>query len=93
MTGRAAGNLLTRTTAILATAFMVTSLVLAVLANTRSAPPSVLDQPLPLTAPAPVGGGNRLRRPATPRRRPRHLWRVSAGSIIWAGRRSPGPFP
>ncbi|MBW7849037.1 MAG: preprotein translocase subunit SecG [Rhodospirillales bacterium] len=62
MTGRAAGNLLTRTTAILATAFMVTSLVLAVLANTRSAPPSVLDQPLPLTAPAPVGGGQ----PAAP---------------------------
>lgn len=36
MTGRAAGNLLTRTTAILATSFFVTSLVLALLANSRT---------------------------------------------------------
>jgi preprotein translocase subunit SecG len=36
MSGRAAGNLLTRTTAILAACFFVTSLVLAILANTRT---------------------------------------------------------
>jgi len=36
MTGRAAGNLLTRSTAILGGAFFLTSLVLAVIANTRS---------------------------------------------------------
>ena len=60
MTGRAAGNLLTRTTAILATAFMVTSLGLAVLANNREAPASILDQPLPqVPAPAaPQGDAN-----------------------------------
>ena len=43
MTGRAAGNLLTRTTAILAVAFFSTSLLLAVLADNRSEPTSILD--------------------------------------------------
>ena len=43
LTGRAAGNLLTRTTAILAGSFFVTSLVLAVLANTHS---KTTDSPL-----------------------------------------------
>lgn len=37
MSSRAAGNLLTRVTAILATAFFITSLVLALMANNRSA--------------------------------------------------------
>lgn len=37
MTSRAAGNLLTRITAILATAFFITSLALALMANNRSA--------------------------------------------------------
>lgn len=46
MTGRAAGNLLTRTTAILAGAFMLTSLGLAILANQRAEPGSLLDQPV-----------------------------------------------
>ncbi|CAA7623115.1 preprotein translocase subunit SecG [Magnetospirillum sp. UT-4] len=36
MTGRAAGNLLTRTTAILAGAFFLTSLGLAIIANNRT---------------------------------------------------------
>ena len=36
MSGRAAGNLLTKTTGILATGFFVTSLSLALLANARS---------------------------------------------------------
>lgn len=53
MTGRAAGDLLTRSTAIVAGCFMVTSLTLAILAaNTRSTG-SLLDQPVPAnTAPA-----------------------------------------
>lgn len=49
MTGRAAGNLLTRTTGILATGFFLTSLGLALIANARSQPSSIMD-----TAPAPT---------------------------------------
>jgi len=45
MTGRATANLLTRATAILAAGFMVTSLVLALLASATRAPQSILDQP------------------------------------------------
>ncbi len=46
MTGRQAGNLLTRTTALLATVFMITSLALAVLGGYDSHMPhrSILDQ-------------------------------------------------
>jgi preprotein translocase subunit SecG len=44
MTGRAAGNLLTRTTAILATSFFITSLVLALLANSRTGGGSPFDK-------------------------------------------------
>jgi preprotein translocase subunit SecG len=51
MTGRAAGNLLTRATGILAALFMVTSLVLALLANNRPQARSIMEQGLP-TAPA-----------------------------------------
>jgi preprotein translocase subunit SecG len=54
MTGRAQGNLLTRVTAVLAAAFMATSLILAILASQDRKPRSVLDQgvtPLP-SAPA-----------------------------------------
>ena len=56
MTGRASSNLLTRTTAVLATGFIATSLLLAIVASYSRAPSSILDQPVP-TAPAP---------PATP---------------------------
>lgn len=42
--GRSQGNLLTRTTAILATAFIITSLVLAILAGHDPEPASILDQ-------------------------------------------------
>ena len=55
MSGRAAGNLLTRTTAILATGFFLTSLGLALLANNRTQPSSIVDQapaPQEQTAPA-----------------------------------------
>ena len=44
MTGRAAGNLLTRTTAILATGFFITSLGLALIANSRSQGESFMDK-------------------------------------------------
>ncbi len=44
MTGRAQSNLLTRATAILAAAFMATSLTLAILASQDRKPQSVLDQ-------------------------------------------------
>lgn len=45
MTGRSAANLLTRTTAILAACFMLTSIGLTILANRSSDRGSILDQP------------------------------------------------
>ena len=51
MTGRASSNLLTRTTAVLATGFIATSLLLAIVASYSRAPSSILDQPA-ATAPA-----------------------------------------
>lgn len=50
MTGRAAGNLLTRTTAILAACFFATSMLLAVMADTRG-PRSILDGAEPTDLP------------------------------------------
>jgi preprotein translocase subunit SecG len=44
MTGRSTGNLLTRTTLILAAAFFTTSVLLVWLSNTSGAPRSLLDQ-------------------------------------------------
>ncbi|OAN52889.1 preprotein translocase subunit SecG [Paramagnetospirillum marisnigri] len=55
MSGRAAGNLLTRTTAILAGTFFVTSLGLALLANSRTGGGSPFDrinEAAPVAAPA-----------------------------------------
>jgi preprotein translocase subunit SecG len=54
MTGRSTANLLTRTTAILAGAFFLTSVLLVVLSNRGSAPHSLLDQGAPTTQEAPV---------------------------------------
>ncbi len=51
LTGRGTANLLTRATAILAAAFMVTSLTLSILADGSSEPTSILDD-LPVTAPS-----------------------------------------
>ena len=56
MTGRAKGNLMTRTTAILAAAFMITSMVLAIMAGNMTKS-SIVDevtteQPAATTAPA-----------------------------------------
>src|SRR5580704_16929958 len=51
MTGRSTSNLLTRATAILAAAFMTTSVLLVVLHNREHAPRSILEQGAP-AAPA-----------------------------------------
>jgi preprotein translocase subunit SecG len=53
MTGRGTANLLTRTTAVLGTAFMVLALVLAMLGKGQAPRGSILDAPSS-TAPAPV---------------------------------------
>src|SRR5690348_898281 len=47
MTGRSTANLLTRTTAILAAGFFLTSIALAVIAARSRAPNSVIDQTVP----------------------------------------------
>jgi preprotein translocase subunit SecG len=55
LTGRGAANLLTRTTAILAGAFMLTSLVLAFMAGQMKQSGSILDVPVEeQTQPAPA---------------------------------------
>ena len=46
MTGRGAANLLTRSTAILATSFMATSILLAILVGSGRESGSILDQPV-----------------------------------------------
>jgi preprotein translocase subunit SecG len=62
MTGRGQANLLTRATAILATAFFVTSLVLSILAGYETSGGSVFDRVAPApggqTAPAGPGSGS-----------------------------------
>jgi preprotein translocase subunit SecG len=58
MSARGTGNVLTRTTAILAAAFFATSIILTVLTRFADRPASILDN-VPAantTAPAPVGG-------------------------------------
>ncbi|HYD64692.1 preprotein translocase subunit SecG [Azospirillum sp.] len=56
MTARGTANLLTRTTAILAGCFMVTSIVLAIMAGATGKPTSIIDtipaQPVQQQAPA-----------------------------------------
>jgi preprotein translocase subunit SecG len=54
MTGRTTANLLTRITAVLAAAFMVTSVLLVVLNNRQRAPHSIMDQSSPAVPPAPA---------------------------------------
>src|ERR1700674_5248259 len=48
MTGRSTANLLTRTTAILAALFFLTSIILVVLGNAARAPRSIVDEGAPL---------------------------------------------
>ena len=52
MSVRGTANLLTRVTAVLAGGFMVTSIVLAIMAGTHSKPRSILDTPAGTAAPA-----------------------------------------
>ena len=60
MTGRSAGNALTKTTAVLAGCFFATSLLLSILAGQHGGPPSILS-------PAGQGGGLApLQMPAAP---------------------------
>ena len=53
MTGRSTANLLTRVTAVLAAAFMTTSILLVVLHNRDRAPRSIIDQGAPASPAAP----------------------------------------
>jgi preprotein translocase subunit SecG len=55
MTGRSAGNALTKTTAVLAAAFFATSLSLTIIARNTSTPASIFNQ-----AGTPVQGGGAL---------------------------------
>ena len=69
MTGRSAANMLTRTTAILAGAFMVTSLVLSLMASGQRSTGNLLDktQDTPAaTAPAPASEPAKPAEPAAP---------------------------
>ena len=54
MTGRSTANLLTRVTAVLAAAFMTTSILLVVLHNRDRAPRSIIDQGAPASPTAPT---------------------------------------
>ncbi len=56
MTGRSTANLLTRTTAFLAAAFMTTSILLTVLGGGDERPASIVDE-LPSSAPVEEGAG------------------------------------
>ena len=51
MSSRGAANLLTRTTAVLAAGFMLTSVLLAIVSGTHSEPTSILDVPATTTDP------------------------------------------
>jgi preprotein translocase subunit SecG len=54
MTGRSTANLLTRVTAVLAAAFMTTSVLLVVVHNRERAPRSIIEQGAPAAPAAPV---------------------------------------
>src|SRR5487761_723374 len=54
MTGRSTANLLTRATAILAAAFMTTSVLLVVMHNRQHAAPSIIGQGVPAGAAVPL---------------------------------------
>jgi preprotein translocase subunit SecG len=54
MTARGSANLLTRTTAILATLFIISSIVLAILAGGHARPTSILDSAPTATPGAPA---------------------------------------
>jgi preprotein translocase subunit SecG len=54
MTGRTTANILTRATAILAAAFMTTSVLLVVMSNRQHAPHSILEQSAPAAPETPA---------------------------------------
>ena len=64
MTGRGTANLLTRTTAVLATIFLLLSLALALMTHTSGVGRSILDVPAPPATNAPAVPGANL--PAVP---------------------------
>jgi preprotein translocase subunit SecG len=64
MSVRGTANLLTRTTAILAAAFMATSLALALLAGHSNKPRSLFDTPAPVSNPQPAPAGQAPAAPA-----------------------------
>jgi preprotein translocase subunit SecG len=66
MTARGTANLLTRTTAILAACFIVTSLALAILAGHSKRGRSILDQPPATPAEAPAAAPETPAAPAEP---------------------------
>jgi len=67
MTGRAAGNLLTRATAVLVALFFITSLGLALVANQRSKPTSLMEEaPSGMAAPAKPAQPAAPQEPAAP---------------------------
>src|SRR5436190_8203296 len=68
MTGRSTANLLTRATAILAAAFMMTSVLLVVVHNREHAPRSIIEQggPVVPTAPTPAPAPPQPSEPAPP---------------------------
>ncbi len=53
LSGRGTANLLTRTTAILAVCFMLTSMTLTILASAEHKPRSIIED-LPASVPAPI---------------------------------------
>ncbi|WP_366555883.1 preprotein translocase subunit SecG [Aquibaculum sediminis] len=70
MSGRGTANFLTRTTALLAAAFMVTSILLTILASGTTQQRSIVDTPLIPSAPAPIesqpSGDGQPEAPAVP---------------------------
>src|SRR5208283_2882498 len=66
MTGRSTANLLTRVTAALAAAFMMTSVLLVVLHNRAHSPPSVIEQGPSVPPPASLPNVPQPAEPAAP---------------------------
>jgi len=68
MTGRAAADVLTRTTAILATCFIITSIVLAIMASQGRESGSILDQAAPVSStPSAPSSTPTVPQPTTPK--------------------------
>ncbi len=68
MTGRGSANFLTRTTAVLAGLFFMTSIGLAWMYTGSGRPASILDQPAPATAPVAPAPAPAPAEPSVPQR-------------------------